>query len=557
MEYGIEWSWFERDNGIESMLGELQAIPAWQLVHSVRYYVGRTDCPHSPFDDGTIKFEANENWDFNRLKTFFTQKFNFNTNRSVIALMGAHTVGKGHNFINRNNINVNNNCCGGNDFVGKWKARPSHVFTNEYYMDMYFILWRQISSNTHINGSTIHNVNGNNLQFKHPISTRSPHEGLMLNIDFSLIFMPGLGVTNFSTGQVSCNVWNSGCGPECDCPNENGGFSKTQDCAIHVPQPHCDTFRDPINDNLDRYFESYHLFDTGFYRDFGMVYERMIQINNNELTYVEKPRPLFTFAGYKNTKNADPQLLMEELTVGWYADLNHMQIWGLNANCEIEWFNNSMVTMNGLNFNPYQGQFNPNSAYVGVYVSRDYNAGSETYDTYIWLGSGVANNEHLLNIMQNITELMHTWWDESLDQVDTGYDMRIMTEAVIMNQGSEDATFLSRFGKTLSYTNNEWTPNCADKTVPWELEPWVSNNINSATAAPTQDIPTTTPSGTPTSSPIERIPSTSPTNIPSKTPSISPSKGNMLFDGPNQSQSCVHISLLFCIVFTVFVLFLS
>ena len=120
-------------------------------MHGIRYFEGRQDCSSSPFEsDPLVTFSANPNWNFARMTEFFTNSLNFTTTREVIAIMGAHTIGRGHNKMDRNLIvnDPDTHCCGGNGYNGKWKGRESHIFTNEYYVDTYFMRWEQRPANT-------------------------------------------------------------------------------------------------------------------------------------------------------------------------------------------------------------------------------------------------------------------------------------------------------------------------------------------------------------------------------------------------------------------------
>ena len=140
-------------------------------------------------------------------------------------------------------------------------------------------------------------MNSNNLQFKFltesGVSGSNHHDGLMLNVDFSLIFQPGLNITNSTSGAVGCDVWELGCSDsvnDCDGPYYD----------IYIP---CRRYTYPPVANLDPYFESYHLFDSGFYRDFGTSWDSMITVNEHDLSfYVERYRPLYTYAGLLSSR---------------------------------------------------------------------------------------------------------------------------------------------------------------------------------------------------------------------------------------------------------------
>ena len=119
------------------------------MVHGIRYFEGRTDCATSPFEsDPDVTFHTDPNWEFAEMKDFFSAQLGFTTDRQVLAIMGAHTLGRGHNTISdRSDIDVASNCCGGNGYTGKWKGRASHLFTYEYYHDIYFMRWKQVPAN--------------------------------------------------------------------------------------------------------------------------------------------------------------------------------------------------------------------------------------------------------------------------------------------------------------------------------------------------------------------------------------------------------------------------
>ena len=135
-------------------------------------------------------------------------------------------------------------------------------------------------------------MNSDNLQFKFftesGVSGSNQHDGLMLNVDFSLIFQPGLNITDATTGAVGCDVFELGCSDSVnDCDGAYYG--------IYTP---CRTYTYPPVANLDPYFESYHLFDSGWYRDFGLSWDAMITVNEDELKFfVERQRPPYTYAG--------------------------------------------------------------------------------------------------------------------------------------------------------------------------------------------------------------------------------------------------------------------
>eukprot|EP01084_Bolivina_argentea_P309433 535229_1 len=533
IEYGIKLAYQDSispTSALTTNSGRLQAIEGWQLVHGIRYFEGRTDCDTSPWESHTnVIFKTNPNWEFSNLKTFFQKQLGFKTNREVLAIMGAHTLGRGHNNIERDQIDMTTNCCGGTGYFGKWKARASHTFTYEYYQDIYFMRWKQVPANQRMNGSII--PNGSSILqfkfFKDSAEYSNTHDGLMLNIDQTLIFQPGLNISNFTSGQVGCDVWELGCADPVN--NCDGSFY-----GIETP---CTRFTFPPVENIDPYFESYHLFDTGFYRDFGMVWDKMITVNEAYLKYyVERIRPLYTYAGKKNTKNG-----VYEITKEWYADLNNLQIWSLNDECQLIRFNDSFISANNLQYNPFNGELNPNSGYIVVYVTRDmqfengyYNpkyAGSETYDIYKWFGTNVDENGVNANVWDQLNDYaraMRNYIEDTYDQVDVGYDeqfMNLNTE----NQGTESIEFKNLFGSevTLSYDNTELTPVCGTYLIPIVDDYIIQTNgtINASYSpikSPT-DQPTFSPSFNPSVSPI-KSPTDQPTFSPSFNPSVSPIK---------------------------------
>ena len=326
--------------------------------------------------------------------------------------------------------------------------------------------WEQRPANTLFDGSILNDVSSTNVQWRNDPSTgevpsdiSANHDGLMLNVDMSLIFMPGLDVTNFTSGIAGCDQWESGCALTAD------EISKDLDCPELVSNP-CSVKREPMGinqvPNINVWFESYHLFDTGFYRDFGIVWDKTIRVNNekNLEYFVERIRPLYTYVGLQNVAPNNEY----ELPVVWWPDLNNLQLWTLNSLCELVKVNETVLSENGLSKNPLNGEFNPSSAYISVIVTRNSAAESEEYSLSLWFGDNVADN--VQDQMIEYVELMAAYIDDTLWQLDTGWQNGEVHFGEIMEHGIEPSDFTKHFPNGLSYDNSEWTPQCDSYLVP-------------------------------------------------------------------------------------------
>ena len=70
---------------------------------------------------------TNPNWNFPLLNNFFNERLGLNE-IEIILTMGAHTLGRGHKTLSRQNVFLGGNpnlCCGGAGYHGKWKMNAT------------------------------------------------------------------------------------------------------------------------------------------------------------------------------------------------------------------------------------------------------------------------------------------------------------------------------------------------------------------------------------------------------------------------------------------------
>merc|ERR1712087_419269 len=99
----------------------------------IPYYFGRETCPTSP-DAADTKSFVGAAWDFTDVMTWFQEHVGF-TQRQVVAILGAHTLGKCHE-----------NFSGYSSF--RWKRRGPDQLNNEYYENLFAFDWTHSQSPT-------------------------------------------------------------------------------------------------------------------------------------------------------------------------------------------------------------------------------------------------------------------------------------------------------------------------------------------------------------------------------------------------------------------------
>eukprot|EP01084_Bolivina_argentea_P029967 55600_1 len=107
---------------------ELDESNPGDSLPTIPYYIGRTACPSSP-DAVDTKAFASAEWGWKNISIWFQQHLGF-TDREVVAILGAHTLGKCHvQWSGYSSV--------------RWKRRGPDQLNNEYYQNLFSFEWEQ------------------------------------------------------------------------------------------------------------------------------------------------------------------------------------------------------------------------------------------------------------------------------------------------------------------------------------------------------------------------------------------------------------------------------
>merc|ERR1740121_86114 len=262
-----------------SEIVQMQPIArAFGDVTNIKYYTGRQDCPGgTPFSSG-LKLTTNPFWNFEDVHNFFVAAFPGYTKQDTVAIMGAHTLGRGHAAVPTSSMDPATKCCGGAGFDGSWKV-ATDTWTHEYYVDSYFITWEQVRSYQNWDDTINPAIDRSRdkRQYKHdPSEVGSELQGLMLNTDMVLYY--DVLTEDTTTGEEMCSVYDL-------------MFLKEDPNSIPPPCVAPNDFLQPHQEG-----DLYHQFDAMWKEDFWVAWEKLTTngYDLGLLAYHEKPRPAWT-----------------------------------------------------------------------------------------------------------------------------------------------------------------------------------------------------------------------------------------------------------------------
>ena len=190
---------------------------------------GRKDC-NGPQENKEIFGKSHGNW--TQISDFFHRNFNFTT-QEIIALMGAHALGNNHaNF---------------SGHTGPWVEGRNRVFTNQYYINL-------LNKNKTLDYK-VHLTEAGKSQWRSSVGDKSSSKPkmivkTMLNTDMCLL-------KNFNTDSKG-----------------------KPDCTYNS----CQT-----NDERNKIIETYANSEPTFKKDFGAVFQKLIEHRSFDLVDPENP----------------------------------------------------------------------------------------------------------------------------------------------------------------------------------------------------------------------------------------------------------------------------
>ena len=265
VEFGTYLSYI-KDSDV--LPGQLPSLESYGI--DINYYYGRQDCSTAPFETTLFDFFNTDEtrWDFDDALNFLSTKFGFD-DEDTIAIMGIHTVGRGHPTkdiasIGKKNMYKDDNCCSGSGIPHRWKNTRIDTFNNLYYIRMdnaFPEVWSQTPSNQAIDDPTgfsdkliwtLFDENG-------PVN-----DGLMLNVDMTLFMNIDDNPLFSVNGTVNCKHPNDTISPNAYKP------------ACTINQVTLEEFLEYRDDNF-LWLEA-----------FMIAWDKMIQAGYNNLKVIKK-----------------------------------------------------------------------------------------------------------------------------------------------------------------------------------------------------------------------------------------------------------------------------